>query len=55
MNKPTLDRFVIQDGAKVYTDEATMYAGLRTMRPRIASEYVRGMAHTNGMESTGRP
>ena len=56
MNKPTLDRFVrnrIQDGAKVYTDEATMYADLpnhAAVRHSVG-EYVRGMAHTNGMES----
>ena len=55
-NKPTLDRFVrnrIQDGAKVYTDEATMYADLpnhAAVRHSVG-EYVRGMAHTNGMES----
>ena len=55
-NKPTLDRFVrnrIQDGAKVYTDEATMYRDLpnhAAVRHSVG-EYVRGQAHTNGMES----
>ena len=55
-NKPTLDRFVrnrIQDGAKVYTDEATMYADLpnhEAVRHSVG-EFVRGQAHTNGMES----
>ena len=55
-NKPTLDRFVrnrIQDGAKVYTDEATMYADLPDLTAvrHSVGEYVRGQAHTNGMES----
>ena len=55
-NKPTLDRFVrnrIQDGAKVYTDEATMYADLpnHVAVRHSVGEYVRGQAHTNGMES----
>ena len=40
--------------APVYTDEARAYKGMA--RPHEAvkhsiSEYVRGMAHTNGMES----
>ena len=55
-NKPTLDRFVrnrIKDGAKVYTDEATMYADLpnHTAVRHGVGEFVRGQAHTNGMES----
>ena len=41
-------------GAKVYTDEASAYEGLpfdhETVRHSVA-EYVRGMAHTNGIES----
>ena len=55
-NKPTLDRFVrnrIQDGAKGYTDEATMHADLPDLTAvrHSVGEYVRGQAHTNGMES----
>ena len=55
-NKPTLDPFVrrrIADGAMVYTDEATVYADLpnhAAVRHSVG-EYVRGQAHTNGMES----
>ena len=55
-NKPTLDRFVrnrIEPGVKVYTDEATMYRDLpnhEAVRHSVG-EYVRGQAHTNGMES----
>ena len=54
-NKPILDRFVrdrIAQGAKVYTDEATMYADLpnhEAVRHSVG-EFVRGQAHTNGME-----
>ena len=54
---PTLQGFVRQHtetDAQVYTDEAAAYAGIP--RPHEAvkhsvSEFVRGMAHTNGMES----
>ena len=54
---PTLQGFVrrhTEHDATVYTDEAAAYVGLP--RPHEAvkhsvSEYVRGMAHTNGMES----
>ena len=54
---PTLQGFVHRNtdgGAVVYTDEAAAYNGLR--RPHLAvrhsvGEYVRGMAHTNGIES----
>ena len=54
---PTLQGFVhkhTEPDARVYTDEAPAYNGLR--RPHEAvrhsvGEYVRGMAHTNGMES----
>ena len=55
-NKPTLQRFVqsrIEEGAMVYTDEATMYRDLprhEAVRHSVG-EYVRGQAHTNGMES----
>ena len=43
-------------GAKVYTDDAKVYGALdpefdRESVNHSASEYVRGMAHTNGMES----
>ena len=40
--------------AQVYTDEATAYAGLLRRHVTIqhsAGEYVRDMAHTNGIES----
>ena len=54
---PTLQGFVHRNteaGAVVYTDEAAAYNGLR--RPHAAvrhsvGEYVRNMAHTNGIES----
>ena len=54
---PTLQGFVernTEPEAMVYTDEARAYRGVN--RPHEAvkhsvSEYVRGMAHTNGMES----
>ena len=53
---PTLKGFVAQhaaEGAIVYTDEATAYAGLAN-RQAVAhgvGEYVNGQAHVNGMES----
>ena len=56
---PTLQGFVralTAPGATVYTDEATTYAGLgrdfdhEAVNHSVA-EYVRGQAHTNGMES----
>ena len=53
----TLQGFVhqnTQDGAQVYTDEARAYQGLRRPHEAVAhsaKEYVRGMAHTNGIES----
>ena len=53
---PTLHRFVrasAEDGAKLYTDEAAAYKGLEnheTVKHSV-SEYVNGMAHTNGIES----
>ena len=56
-DSPTLQGFVHRNteaGATVYTDEAAAYNGLR--RPHAAvrhsvGEYVRNMAHTNGIES----
>lgn len=42
------------DGAKVYTDEHSSYAGMRFEHEAVnhsAGEYVRGQAHTNGIES----
>ena len=42
--------------AQVYTDEATAYAGIARRHVTIqhgAGEYVRDMAHTNGIESFG--
>ena len=52
----TLQGFVgehTQDGAKVYTDEAKAYSGMpnREAVKHSAGEYVKGQAHTNGMES----
>ncbi len=54
---PTLQRFVesrARDMATVYTDAARSYAGLsrphEVVKPS-AGEYVRAMAHTNGVES----
>ena len=56
-DKPTLQGFVVEHttpGATVYTDEASAYEGLpfdhESVKHSVA-EYVRGMAHTNGMES----
>ena len=52
----TLQGFVaknIEPGAKVYTDDHRGYAGLpnhETVRHSVA-EYVKGQAHTNGIES----
>ena len=56
-DKPTLQRFVADHaapGAKVFTDEASAYEGLPFDHEAVnhsAGEYVRGMAHTNGIES----
>ena len=54
---PTLQSFVEDNtapGAQVYTDDAAAYKGINreheTVRHSV-SEYVRGQAHTNGMES----
>jgi len=56
-DRDTLQGFVIEHtapGATVYTDEAKAYEGLpfehETVKHSV-SEYVRGMAHTNGAES----
>ena len=55
--KDTLQGFVIKNteaGAVVYTDEAAAYKGLPRYHEAVAhgaGEYVKGMAHTNGMES----
>ena len=55
-DRETLHGFVkahTRSGTKVYTDEASAYDGLEnreTVRHSVA-EYVRGMAHTNGVES----
>ena len=55
--KAALQGFVVErvaDGATVYTDEASAYEGLPFEHESVthsAGEYVRGMAHTNGMES----
>ena len=56
-DKPTLQNFVLRhtaQGAMVYTDEATAYVGLPRQHEAVkhsVGEYVRGLAHTNGMES----
>ena len=56
-DKPTLQDFVIRHtipGTMVYTDEAAAYVGLPRPHEAVkhsANEYVRGMAHTNGLES----
>ena len=53
----TLQKFVVAsaaDGATVYTDDASAYKGMpydhESVRHSVG-EYVRGMAHTNGIES----
>ena len=54
---PTLKGFVHMNtefGAQVYTDEARAYEGLNRPHESVkhsVGEYVRDMAHTNGMES----
>ena len=55
-DKPTLQAFVLdrtEDGAKVYTDEAAAYQGLKNHEAvkHSVKEYVHGQAHTNGVES----
>ena len=55
--KPTLQGFIedhTAPGAKVYTDESKSYEGMAFDHEAVnhsAGEYVRGMAHTNGIES----
>ena len=59
VNGETLQGFVrehTEPGATVYTDEAAAYKGLardfaHTAVNHTVSQYVRGQAHTNGMES----
>ena len=43
----------IEDGVKVYTDEAKAYNGLPNHQAvkHSVSEYVNGQAHTNGVEN----
>lgn len=57
-DSPTLQGFVRETaaaGAQVFTDEARAYRGLAGFRHEAVKhsvgEYVRGMAHTNGVES----
>ena len=56
-DKATLQDFVVRhttEGTKVYTDEASAYVGLPRPHEAVkhsAGEYVREMAHTNGLES----
>ncbi len=56
-NKATLQGFVLKhttEDAVVYTDEASAYTGIPRYHEAVAhgaGEYVKGMAHTNGMES----
>ena len=56
-DKDTLQGFVTrrtEEGAWVFTDEARAYSGIDRPHETVAhtvGEYVRGMAHTNGLES----
>ena len=56
-DKPTLQGFVVgntKPDAKVYTDEAAGYGGIQCDHESVnhgVGEYVRGQAHSNGMES----
>ena len=52
-DRETLQKAHTRSGAKVYTDEASAYDGLenREKVKHSVAEYVRGMAHTNGVES----
>lgn len=56
-DRATLQGFVIEntaDDATVYTDEASAYEGIPRHHEAVkhgVGEYVRGMAHTNSMES----
>lgn len=57
VNSATLQGFVVEhveDTATVYTDEATAYVGMPFAHEAVkhgVGEYVREMAHTNGVES----
>ena len=57
MDGPTLKGFVeshTEADTQVYTDEARAYQGLNRPHEAVAhsaGEYVRNMAHTNGLES----
>ena len=57
IDAPTLQGFVernTEPDATVYTDDAKAYRGMPRRHEAVkhsVSEYVRGMAHTNGMES----
>ena len=49
-----LVREAVSDSATVYTDESTSYGGMPFEHEAVnhsVAEYVRGMAHTNGIES----
>ena len=56
-DKPTLQGLVVEHtapGATVYTDEASAYEGMPFEHESVkhsVAEYVRDMAHTNGVES----
>ena len=56
-DKSTLHEFVAdvaEDGSTIYTDEAEAYKGIPNPHESVkhsVSEYVRDMAHTNGIES----
>ena len=56
-DRPTLHGFIgqhVQPGAQVYTDEAAAYRQMPFDHEAVnhsVGEYVRGMAHTNGIES----
>ena len=56
-DRQTVQRFVTEKalpGATVYTDDAAAYKGIPYRHETVnhsAAEYVRGMAHTNGIES----
>ena len=60
-NKPTLQGFIADNAAPdatVYTDNASAYSGMPFDHETVnhsVSEYVKGMAHTNGIESHWRP
>ena len=55
-SKTTLQDFIhvsVEEGTKIYTDESKSYNGLSNHETvnHSVSEYVNGMAHTNGIES----